>query len=789
MKKTSAKKTASKTVVTKTRTTKRPVAKKALPVKKSTSAPKEETVTLPVELSEQALKKSFKLQAEFDRHLHNVMYHIAYVSAFCFLCVGVAMAAAGLVDPKLLVSSTASSTQNGGEEIVIEDSIFDLMTTIPANLVQSIDVRFTATFAEGVQAKLKTVGGEFTDTFILDVETMGQDLYGAYIPVQEYQPGYYELFIYVHPLTGGEYARSAGQFFMGTVTQEAAYNGGGGEQTGPDQPPEDVIIEDEDEVDAESATDSTDTSDNGEDSSSTTDTSTAQATTNKIINVMEPADRSDEIDPDDLEKESPEADTDLAKEVEDQEKAMQEPAPVLVLSSPKGTVLSETALVVAPGFSDLSSVELYARPINSLNARFVTRGAYRNERWQFIFNTNDIPNGAYEFFVKAKRSGTAVTSQSLRLEIKNAVKSVTTELPKPQAPIETERELVKTVVEQPETPITDKVETVDREANLLLKDHAGELDELLERYAVAKQTGDDILLETARKELQKKREAIMVETLQNERVSDISGTIGIALEEKFADLERRVDTFEQIRRERSSGDSAHDTDGDGISDIDEEKLYSTDPTLLDTDGDGITDGIEIMRGYNPTDAKPEAIIKFESPKESVGLVREDVLIVDDVLAIIDATPDQPEILVATEIRGRGLPNSFVTLYIFSTPTVVTVQTDADGNFIYKFDKELEDGQHDVFVAVTDNAGEIIAQSNPYSFVKEAQAFTPVSAAQSDVLPSNTIIETGGGYGVAVGIGILAFGLILFMLGVSLRNRDEEEPTKNAGVVVEHIEAT
>ncbi|MCA9362383.1 hypothetical protein KC906_03325, partial [Candidatus Kaiserbacteria bacterium] len=192
VKKTSAKKTASKTVVTKTRTTKRPVAKKALPVKKSTSAPKEETVTLPVELSEQALKKSFKLQAEFDRHLHNVMYHIAYVSAFCFLCVGVAMAAAGLVDPKLLVSSTASSTQNGGEEIVIEDSIFDLMTTIPANLVQSIDVRFTATFAEGVQAKLKTVGGEFTDTFILDVETMGQDLYGAYIPVQEYQPGYYE---------------------------------------------------------------------------------------------------------------------------------------------------------------------------------------------------------------------------------------------------------------------------------------------------------------------------------------------------------------------------------------------------------------------------------------------------------------------------------------------------------------------------------------------------------------------------------------------------------------------
>ena len=75
------------------------------------------------------------------------------------------------------------------------------------------------------------------------------------------------------------------------------------------------------------------------------------------------------------------------------------------------------------------------------------------------------------------------------------------------------------------------------------------------------------------------------------------------------------------------------------------------------------------------------------------------------------------------ITGKALPNSFVTLYIFSTPIVVTLKTDADGSWAYRFDKELEDGEHEVYVGVTDNAGKIVAKSEPFTFVKEAEAFS------------------------------------------------------------------
>ena len=44
-----------------------------------------------------------------------------------------------------------------------------------------------------------------------------------------------------------------------------------------------------------------------------------------------------------------------------------------------------------------------------------------------------------------------------------------------------------------------------------------------------------------------------------------------------------------------------DTDSDGLTDGEEVSRYSTDPLRVDTDGGGVGDGIEVMRGLNPLD--------------------------------------------------------------------------------------------------------------------------------------------------------------------------------------------
>jgi Bacterial TSP3 repeat len=56
--------------------------------------------------------------------------------------------------------------------------------------------------------------------------------------------------------------------------------------------------------------------------------------------------------------------------------------------------------------------------------------------------------------------------------------------------------------------------------------------------------------------------------------------------------------------DRSTTTSAFvDTDGDGLSDVDERTLHGTSPLLVDTDGDGISDYDEIvLHGFDPTNA-------------------------------------------------------------------------------------------------------------------------------------------------------------------------------------------
>ena len=203
-------------------------------------------------------------------------------------------------------------------------------------------------------------------------------------------------------------------------------------------------------------------------------------------------------------------------------------------------------------------------------------------------------------------------------------------------------------------------------------------------------------------------------------------------------------------------------------------MFNTDPDNPDTDEDGVIDGIEVMRGYNPADGASEANVMYESPRESIGLTYKDDLRVVRVSPYVVAEPDAGKVVQAS-IVGQALPNSYVTLYIFSTPTIITVKTDDTGAFEYIFTNELEDGKHDVYVAMTDNAGKIVAQSEPFTFVKEAEAFTTGSLSGGSAGTSDYVLDNQ--YSLALGLGVLSLGVVLFMLGIGLRR---EEPVLVTG---------
>ena len=176
-----------------------------------------------------------------------------------------------------------------------------------------------------------------------------------------------------------------------------------------------------------------------------------------------------------------------------------------------------------------------------------------------------------------------------------------------------------------------------------------------------------------------------------------------------------------------------DSDKDGLSDIDEVR-YGSDPQAADSDLDGFIDGDEVKSGFDPVKYSPgdqSDRIVFESPKTN-GEIKQNYAIRN--VSVKPSENGEQKL----RLEGKGLPNSFVTIYIYSDPIVLTVKTDSEGNWTYELDKNLEDGNHEAYVAVTDNTGKITAKSEPIAFVKTAQAVTVIpeveAATVADTLP-------------------------------------------------------
>ena len=777
-----AKKTVKKSLVKKTIATttpkKRVAPKKAATAKSKTATKKatSNTIVLPQEVSRDALERSLDIRRKLDDYIHRSVYTIAYVSAVCFVLVGAAIAGlslstststqalkAQLIEIVNTSDGTVSSTSEPSTTDpvnVIESPRFDFLTDVPNNLIDPIEVAFVASFVTDIRPKLVHIG--YSDVHQLPIKSLIDNKYSVLIPTKELPYGYYELRVsYLAQDGSGSKVQSTGEFFIGSKEQEDIYNG---------------------KVDNSGSGSTT----SGGDSTTTTQTET---TVTEPTTTTEPKPLAEPIIKEPIEL------IDTTEDAVTDEPASEEV--VFALIKPAASTLSNSVVIPLQAPLDWSYIELYARQLQARDYRFVTLATKRTDGWRFIVDTINLPNSDYEFQARSKFNGVLYQTKTFTAKVSNLLETEKTL----QEPIQTSEIISITNTTETESETREFFDTttvdftenstleddVERETDQLLTDNRKLIEDLLRRYAVALQSGDQILIDSIRRELESVQRTIMVDSFQNERTRDLADDLEVEIKRRVETLQERVTTFEEIRKERSSGTTAKDTDQDGISDFDEIRLYKTNPESVDTDNDGVTDGVEIARGYNPTSAEPEAVIEFESPRDSIGLERPDVLVVAEVTPVItEASEARPTRPVRTEIRGTALPNSFVTLYIFSTPTVVTIKTDADGSFVYTFDKELEDGRHDVYVAVTDNAGAIVAQSNPFSFVKRAQAFTPVDADEAEVVSQQTYIDDSAStYNAVFGIAILAFGVILLMLGIGLRhNKRPDEAT----IISEHVSA-
>jgi hypothetical protein len=235
---------------------------------------------------------------------------------------------------------------------------------------------------------------------------------------------------------------------------------------------------------------------------------------------------------------------------------------------------------------------------------------------------------------------------------------------------------------------------------------------------------------------------------------------GRVTEQKTSDLAGASKTMESVLQQTDL--LLTDSDQDGLSDVEEMRL-GTDPQAADSDKDGRTDGDEIRSGFNPLQAssgEEKDKIVYESPQTLPLEEKLDTRYEVKLVEVGRVSEDGRAITL--RITGKAVPNTLVTLYVYSEPVVVTVKVDGEGNWSYDLDKQLEDGSHEVYVAVTDSTGKITAKSSPLRFIKTAQAVS-IQTAQAISQTENQSPLERSKYSIAM----YAIFIAVFFLGAAL----------------------
>ncbi len=409
---------------------------------------------------------------------------------------------------------------------------------------------------------------------------------------------------------------------------------------------------------------------------------------------------------------------------------------------------------------EAENVEWSIYPEGSDTATYLGRAAYNTEKdfWEYTWDTTATPNGDYVLVPKIESlAGRKYQDAPTYVRVKNEyVREISEE----------DRKLVNIIsdaakeVEKVITEGGNEDELIKQELIETLTPYAEELEKYIEKNGVEEVQKE--LEDEERRAMEEMKTLLNIETSKLLHVLDgdeeefkrfenkiviaaqrsiknvgyIADEFGIDLDEedleqlekevqnKLAELEEVIKERREVLKERVNDDRVfQDSDNDGISNYDEVNIYNTDPFTADSDGDGFFDGAEILGGFNPNNSASEAVLVYEEPRTG-GYLEEDIfkvetLTVSEKKQVGGGKENATKIVLA----GSAPANSFVTIYVYSTPIIVTVKTDEQGNWIYELDKELEDGNHEVYVAITDNAGQIYAKSKPLPFVKEAAAVT------------------------------------------------------------------
>lgn len=197
---------------------------------------------------------------------------------------------------------------------------------------------------------------------------------------------------------------------------------------------------------------------------------------------------------------------------------------------------------------------------------------------------------------------------------------------------------------------------------------------------------------------------------------------------------------------------------------------TVDPTAKITNISLPEKNYQVQTFSQPTVVKAADLPEEKNPKTS-GTVAADLSIKN--VQLITKYDGQKTVL----FEGKAAPNSAFNIFIFSKdPIIMTVVADQNGNWSYELSKDLADGQHEVFVAVTEKSGRVISKAEPIAFVKTAQAATIIPVSELDENKSPMQRSTASYIMVAIAIMSVCLAIALALIGILTHKYKTDETT-------------
>ena len=158
-----------------------------------------------------------------------------------------------------------------------------------------------------------------------------------------------------------------------------------------------------------------------------------------------------------------------------------------------------------------------------------------------------------------------------------------------------------------------------------------------------------------------------------------------------------------------------DTDGDGLNDQEETKVYGTDPIKVDTDGDGVSDKKEIELGTDPLLAESKFVIDA-APKDDVT--------------------DSVKPSVSIELSGKQVE----TLKIERRQDSLFFSEDIPGYMGGAYDFSVDGDFDEATISFTFDSSLLNEESTPtiYYFNENEQKFEPLNTTISGNVASTTV---------------------------------------------------